>query len=904
MAASREVKVTIVGDSDSMVRAFRTADKAASGFHRGGSALLAAGMGAVAGVAATAAAAIGDGLVMALRTGVDEMQQQEKVSAQTAAALKSTGNAAGVTKGHIEAMASALQAQTGMQDDAIQSGQNLLLTFTNISNKGPDKMFDRATKAALDLSVAFHKDLNGSSVLVGKALNDPVKGLTALGRVGVQFTASQKATIKSLVETGQAAKAQKLILGELEKQVGGSAKAFGDTTPGQIQKAKRAFEDLSQGAVSALAPIGAAVLPALVTAMQGTVTWFQSNWPKIKAVAMQVWDWFRVNLLPTFMEIGRGIGSIVQSIVGIFRQYWPQIMAVVRPIVEQIKNVIVTTFAVIKGVINFVSSLLKGDFAGAWRALTGIVGAVIRGVVNSIKNIGTALLAAAAGIAKAAFDLGVKIAGAIVRGIASAPANIVRIVAGWFGADSVGTGASPFAVKNGKVVGMALGQGMAQGLMTGAPKVQQGIGEATGKASEGAKGSASAKAKPIGQAMSDGIAQGVRANGPNVGGAIGDIIRQGIENGRAQIQAKSPSRLTARVLGEPIADGVAHGIKSQQQKVTKSLIGVMKNAVASAKSNLISLAGTLGGMIGTARTSGDSARLAGLQSGLSARQSERQHQSLIDAKAAADADVLAKEAAVATAADPIQAQQDLTDARKAAADAAVALQDWQDQKEIDDLQTSIDTRKTKYQEDMDNLAAQFANGKISATEFQAKLTELIGGDTGDALGSAFALNFQLALTGLLEQLKEINQIAGSAGVGPSGPNVEKPKQTWNEAVASVRQRLESNWEAAHPDGDVNSAAAQAWVKTKLDTWKKNHAALYGVALAKGGIVDHAMHALIGEAGPEAVIPLSSGRGKDMLAKAGAGGGPVINLTFNGVLDAKDAARMLRPELDRLVRLAV
>ena len=904
MAASREVKVTIVGDSDSMVRAFRNADKAATGFGRGGSALMATGMGLVAGGAAAAATAIGTGLVSALKTGVSEMQEQEKVSAQTSAALKSTGNAAGVTKGHIENMASALQAQTGTQDDAIQSAQNLLLTFTSISNKGPDKMFDRSTKAALDLSVAFHKNLNASAVMVGKALNDPVKGVSALSRVGVQFTASQKTMIKSLVDTGQSAKAQKLILHELEVQVGGSAKAFGETTPGQIQKAKRAFEDLSQGAVQAIAPIGAAILPALVTAMRGTVTWFQANWPKIKAIAMQVWQWFQANLLPTFMEIGRGIGSIVQSIVGIFRQYWPQIMSVVRPIVDQLKNTIVTAFAIVKGVINFVSSILKGDFAGAWRALTGIVGAVVRGIGSSLKNIGTAIVNAAAAVAKAAFDLGVKIAGAIVRGIASAPANIVRVVAGWFGADSVGTGASPFAMKNGKVVGVAVGNGINQGLASGTGKITTGIGSATGKASNDAKDPANTNAKPVGKAIADGVAQGVRDNGPNVSGAIGDVIRQGIENGRAQIQAKSPSRLTARVLGEPIADGVAHGIKSQQQKVTKSLIGVMKNAVASAKSNLISLAGTLGGMIGTARTSADSTRLAGLQSGLSGRQSERQHQALVDAKAAAEADVIAKEAAVATAADPIQAQQDLIDARKAAADAGIALQDWQDQKEIDDLQTSIDTRKTKYQEDMDNLAAQFANGKISATEFQTKLTELIGGDTGDALGSAFALNFQLALAGLLDQLKEINQIAGSAGVGPSGPNVEKPKQTWNEAVASARQRLESNWEAAHPNGDVNSAAAQAWVKTKLDTWKKNHAALYGVALAKGGIVDHAMHALIGEAGPEAVIPLSSGRGKEMLAKAGAGGGNVVNLTFNGILDAKDAARALRPELDRLVRLAV
>ena len=40
--------------------------------------------------------------------------------------------------------------------------------------------------------------------------------MTALRRVGVQFTEAQKKTIKTLVETGQTLEAQKIILGELQ----------------------------------------------------------------------------------------------------------------------------------------------------------------------------------------------------------------------------------------------------------------------------------------------------------------------------------------------------------------------------------------------------------------------------------------------------------------------------------------------------------------------------------------------------------------------------------------------------------------------------------------------------------------------------------------------------------------
>ena len=886
MAASREVKVTIVGDSDSMVRAFRNADKAATGFGRGGSMLMATGMGLVAGGAAAAATAIGTGLVSALKTGVSEMQEQEKVSAQTSAALKSTGNAAGVTKSHIEGLAGSLQAQTGTADDAIQSSENLLLTFNKISNKGPDKMFDRATKAALDLSVAFHKDLNGSSVMVGKALQDPIKGVSALSRVGVSFTASQKETIKALVETGQTAKAQKLILKELETQVGGSAKAFGETTPGQIQKAKRAFEDLSQGAVQAIAPIGAAILPALVTAMRGTVTWFQSNWPKIKAIAMQVWQWFQANLLPTFMEIGRGIGSIVQSIVGIFRQYWPQIMSVVRPIVDQLKNTIVTAFAIVKGVINFVSSLLKGDFAGAWRALTGIVGAVVRGIGSSLKNIGTAIVNAAAAVAKAAFDLGVKIAGAIVRGIASAPANIVRVVAGWFGADSVGTGASPFAVKNGKVVGVAVGNGINQGLASGTQKITTGIGSATGKASNDAKDPATTKAKPVGKAIADGVAQGVRDNGPNVGGAIGDVIRQGIEKAKQDNGIKSPSRKTHRELGAPLAQGIASGIKSEQQTVAGSLASVMVKAIQAARGQLQSLGSTLGGMVNQRLSS----TYVDPATGKTPAQMRSEQKKSLDARRTVEL-TAARDSFAEGSEDRKRAQQD--------------LDDWLNEQAISSAEQAATDAGETGEKAVNNWIATFNNGEIDRPTLQANLNLAVGGPMGEEMGLAFGAAFNKALS---DTIAQANIIANAPGAGSAlGTGSGADDTSISDAAAAEQGRQSAAWvrmakiETKRINKLPKNQRGAAWLP-----WVAEHGENSDVAhgFAAGGIVTAPMQGLIGEAGPEAIIPLSSPKAKEMLSGAGAGGGNVINLTFNGILDAKDAARALRPELDRLVRLAV
>jgi hypothetical protein len=91
--------------------------------------------------------------------------------------------------------------------------------------------FDKAQVAILNLSTRLGTDLTSASVQVGKALNDPIKGVKALGRAGVQFTAEQKAQIEALQESGDVAGAQTIILQELETQFGGAAEAAANVDP-------------------------------------------------------------------------------------------------------------------------------------------------------------------------------------------------------------------------------------------------------------------------------------------------------------------------------------------------------------------------------------------------------------------------------------------------------------------------------------------------------------------------------------------------------------------------------------------------------------------------------------------------------------------------------------------------
>lgn len=173
---------------------------------------------------------------------VKAFTEAENAMTQTEAVLKSTGGVAGVTAEQVSELASSLQSVTAFADETIQSGQNILLTFTNIGKN----IFPQATEVMLDMSQALGQDVKSSAIQLGKALQDPILGVTALRRVGVNFTESQQDMIKSLVESGRTLEAQKMILKELQIEFGGSAKAAGTTFAGKLAILKNRLGDIQE----------------------------------------------------------------------------------------------------------------------------------------------------------------------------------------------------------------------------------------------------------------------------------------------------------------------------------------------------------------------------------------------------------------------------------------------------------------------------------------------------------------------------------------------------------------------------------------------------------------------------------------------------------------------------------
>lgn len=228
---------------------------------------------------AVAALGIGAKVGSFLKDSVTEAREAQVVGARTESVIKSMGLASSVTARQIGSMAMSLSKKTAVDDEAIQSGQNLLLTFGNVAKSAGDSngVFAKTSSLMVDMSAAMGQDMKSSAIQLGKALNDPIKGVTALTRVGVSFTEGQKKQIEQLVESGNLMGAQKVILGELSKQFGGAAASL--ATP--AEKASVAFGNLKEQIGTALLPVidqvATTFTTKIVPAISGFVTGMQTG---------------------------------------------------------------------------------------------------------------------------------------------------------------------------------------------------------------------------------------------------------------------------------------------------------------------------------------------------------------------------------------------------------------------------------------------------------------------------------------------------------------------------------------------------------------------------------------------------------------------------------------------------
>ena len=202
--------------------------------------------------AGVAAAAFGAAVVTAIKQGVTSYAQLERQMLRTESIIKATGNAAQLSANQMLDLANRLDLATLNDRENILDAINAMQTFRSVSGE----TFERAIELSVDLAETLGTDLRSQVVQLGKALEDPKTGLTALRRVGVTFTDSQKELITSLVESNKQLEAQGIILDAINEQVGGAAAGAAGGLAGNMDTLAFRWRDFTEALVGSLGTLG------------------------------------------------------------------------------------------------------------------------------------------------------------------------------------------------------------------------------------------------------------------------------------------------------------------------------------------------------------------------------------------------------------------------------------------------------------------------------------------------------------------------------------------------------------------------------------------------------------------------------------------------------------------------
>jgi len=594
-----------------------------------------AGLAVAAGVAVAAAATVKFGADAV--TAAQEAQVADKRLQQVATSM---GLVDGAYAGGIQRLneySTALSKNLGVEDESIKAVQAKLLTFKQLGKTINESggALDRATQAAYDLAAAGFGSAETNAIQLGKALQDPVKGLTALGRAGVTFTAAEKERIKALMESGKVQEAQNLVLQAIEKQVGGTAAA----TATAADKMKVAFGELQESVGVALLPVMqefATTLTPIFEQLQGPLTQVAQQVAGALSQAFAAIS----PLLPTVATaLGQIAGVIGQALATAIRVLVPiitpmvEILAslatrigpILQPILEKIGQLLGKLFAAVEPLIAPLTDLIFGileaampilDIAGdllgvlidAIAPLLGIVGSLLA-PLGQLINV---LFKAVEPILRPLLPLIESLAGLFADVLARA---IGVMITGLGGLIVAASKVAPFILNNltkpvvdafltlaENIVGSAEAAfGWVPGLGDKLRTAKDAIATFKTSATSAIGDAADAIAKE-GQKIGTGlIEQGVAlVNNPSqvakvkqaglgVGGALSDGMRLGIQNGQIPVAAAAASTIDAAeraarraaqsqspsqlfaALGRDLTAGLVEGAKEGGEDVKKTL---------------------------------------------------------------------------------------------------------------------------------------------------------------------------------------------------------------------------------------------------------------------------------------------------------------------------------------------
>jgi hypothetical protein len=393
MAATRTLKLNILAETASLLKGLKDADKAT---RTAGDRIKAGFKVAAAAIAAAGAAAIAFG-VKAIKAAEAAATANARI-AQINESMGLFGSSVGEVNERLVKYAEATARATGIDQNSIKATQAKLLTFRELAQSANEVggEFDRATKAAIDLAAAGFGSAEENAVQLGKALQDPIKGLTALSRSGVTFNETEKERIKTLVESNQVGEAQKLILQAIEQQVGGTAEA----TANASERIKVTFNLLTEQVGMVLLP----VFEKFANFLIDKVVPFIQNF--LVPTVQRLTDSFNKNAAPA---LGKIFDIVKKDLLPILEIWWrfltrdliPTLQAALKPVLDLIvtglqflvqkvkdnKEGFEAFIGVVKGVWEFIKQYLVPLFQGALLTAINLVFRAIGFLIDAFAQV-------------------------------------------------------------------------------------------------------------------------------------------------------------------------------------------------------------------------------------------------------------------------------------------------------------------------------------------------------------------------------------------------------------------------------------------------------------------------------------------------------------------------------------
>jgi len=214
-----------------------------------------------------------------------------KANVQLQAGLESTRGVSGETLQSLESDQDKFRKNVDISKASIADMQAQILTFPKISSQ----VFPQVEQDVMDMATRLHHGLDETSIMVSKALQDPLHLVRQLRRVGVDFTEQELEKIQTLAKTNHLLEAQKLILNEIQTEFGGSAEAAASANP--FFELDKATEDLRLDLGSLIDEIKVGLAPALISFTEGVknvVDWIRRN----KDMLIELW-----NVLKPILEL-------------------------------------------------------------------------------------------------------------------------------------------------------------------------------------------------------------------------------------------------------------------------------------------------------------------------------------------------------------------------------------------------------------------------------------------------------------------------------------------------------------------------------------------------------------------------------------------------------------------------